>query len=87
MSRKLIGYLLFFVVLVVAFYYFLFKGTDNWKVKLPTLSYVKPFMFKSQDGVPVTEKDLLGKVTVVEYFFYHLQRHLPENACRDENCL
>jgi protein SCO1/2 len=26
-------------------------------------------MFKNQDGVPVTEKDLLGKVTVVEYFF------------------
>jgi len=69
MSRKLTGYLLFFAVLVAAFYYFLFRGTDNWKVKLPQLSFVKPFMFKNQDAVPVTEKDLLGKVTVVEYFF------------------
>lgn len=69
MRKKYIGYLLFFVVLVAAFYYFLFRGTDNWKVKLAQLGYVKPFMFKNQDGVPVTEKDLLGKVTVVEYFF------------------
>lgn len=69
MSRKFIGYLLFFAVLLAAFYFFLFRGTDNWKVKLAQLSYVKPFMFNNQDGVPVTEKDLLGKVTVVEYFF------------------
>ncbi|TDO29151.1 SCO family protein [Sediminibacterium goheungense] len=69
MNKKLIGYLLFFAVLVAAFYFFLFRGTDNWRVKLPELSYVKPFMFRNQDGVPVTEKDLLGRVTVVEYFF------------------
>ncbi len=69
MNKKLIGYLLFFAVLVAAFYFFLFRGTDNWRVKLPELSFVKPFMFRNQDGVPVTEKDLLGKVTVVEYFF------------------
>jgi protein SCO1/2 len=69
MSKKLIGYLVFFAVLVAAFYYFLFQGTDNWKVKLPQLSYVKPFMFRNQDGVPFTEKDMLGKVSVVEYFF------------------
>jgi protein SCO1/2 len=69
MSKKLIVYLVFFTVLLGAFYYFLFKGTDNWKVKLPTLSYVKPFHFTNQDGQSVTDSNLLNKVTVVEYFF------------------
>ena len=69
MSKKLLGYLLFFVVQVAAFYYFLFRGTDKWKTKLPVISYVKPFQFKTQDGIPFTEKDMLGKVSVVEYFF------------------
>lgn len=69
MSKKLLGYLLFFVVLVVAFYFFLFRGTDFWKTKLPVISYVKPFHFTTQDGLGFTEKDMLGKVSVVEYFF------------------
>jgi protein SCO1/2 len=69
MSKKLVFYLVFFVVLLASFYYFLFRGTDNWKVKMPTLSYVKPFHFTNQDGEPVTDTDVLGKITVVEYFF------------------
>ncbi len=69
MSKKLIGYLVFFVVLISAFFYFLFAGTDNWKAKLPTVSYVRPFSFTNQDGQSVTEENLKGKVTVVEYFF------------------
>lgn len=69
MSKKLIGYILFFVVLVLAFWYFLFQGTDMWKAKKPVISYVKPFQFINQDGLPVTDQQLLGKVTVVEYFF------------------
>ncbi len=69
MSKKLAFYLVFFTVLLGAFYYFLFRGTDNWKVKMPTLSYVKPFHFTNQDGQPVTDNDVLGKITVVEYFF------------------
>jgi len=56
-------------VLVAAFYIFLFKGTDNWKHKLPVISYVKPFHFTTQDGLMFTDKDMLGKVCVVEYFF------------------
>ena len=62
-------YLLFFALLLVGFYYFLFKGTDNWKVQLPVLSYVQPFHFTNQDGNSFTDKDLLNKITVVEYFF------------------
>jgi len=69
MSKKTIFYLLFFTVLLLGFYYFLFKGTDNWKVKMPILSYVQPFSFTNQDGEVVTDKNLLNKITVVEYFF------------------
>ena len=69
MSKKLVYYLVFFTVLLGAFYYFLFRGTDNWKVKMPVLSYVKPFQFTNQDNQQVTEAVLLNKVTVVEYFF------------------
>jgi protein SCO1/2 len=69
MNKKLLGYLLFFIILVSGFYFFVFKGTDNWKVKLPVISYVKPFHFTTQDGLPFTDKDMLGKVCVVEYFF------------------
>lgn len=69
MSNKTAGYILFFIVLVAAFYIFLFKGTDNWKIKLPVISYVKPFQFTTQDGLMFTDKDMLGKVCVVEYFF------------------
>ena len=69
MNKKLIRYLVFFVVLVAGFYFFLFKGTDVWKAKLPVISYVKPFHFTNQDGLVFTNKDMLGKVCVVEYFF------------------
>jgi protein SCO1/2 len=69
MSKKIIGYSIFFILLTVAFFYFVFAGTDNWKAKLPTVSYVQPFSFINQDGKTVTEDDLKGKVTVVEYFF------------------
>ena len=69
MSKKLGVYLLFFALLLAGFYYFLFKGTDNWKVQLPVLSYVQPFHFTNQDGNSFTGKELLNKITVVEYFF------------------
>jgi len=69
MSKKLLTYLIFFTLLLLGFFYFVFKGTDNWKVKLPVLSYVKPFHFINQDGQPVTDADILNKITVVEYFF------------------
>lgn len=69
MNKKLLGYLGFFLILVLVFYYFLFRGTDQWKRKLSVISYVKPFQFTSQEGIPFTDRDMLGKVTVVEYFF------------------
>ncbi|GAC1438670.1 MAG: hypothetical protein NVSMB63_02650 [Sediminibacterium sp.] len=69
MRKKFLGYLLFFAALLGAFYFFAFRGTDNWKSKLPVLSYVKPFHFTTQDGLAYTDRDMLGKVAVVEYFF------------------
>lgn len=69
MSKKLLTYLIFFTLLLLGYFYFLFQGTDNWKVKLPTLSFVQPFHFTNQDGQPVTDADVLNKITVVEYFF------------------
>lgn len=69
MSKRFVGYAAFFVVLVLVFFYFVFAGTDNWKSKLATISYVKPFSFTTQNGKQFTEQDHLGKVSVVEYFF------------------
>ena len=69
MSKKTKFYLLFFTILLLSFYYFVFRGTDNWKVKMPVLSYVQPFSFTNQDGATITDKNLLNKITVVEYFF------------------
>jgi len=68
-NQKPVIYIVFFTVLVLGFYYFLFRGTDNWKVKMPVLSYVQPFSFTNQDGQPVTESVYQNKITVVEYFF------------------
>lgn len=69
MKKKLIGYGAFFIILFLAFYYFTFQGTDFWKKQLPVISTVQPFEFINQDGKRIDLKDMLGKVTVVEYFF------------------
>jgi protein SCO1 len=69
MKRKWGVYLAFFIILIGAFWYFLFAGTDYYKVKLPVLSYVQNFSFTDQEGKQITERDVAGKVYVAEYFF------------------
>jgi protein SCO1/2 len=69
MKRKIIGYGVFFIALIALFYLFVFWGTDNWKSKSPTISYVKPFTFITEDGRDFTLQDMQGKVCVVNYFF------------------
>lgn len=69
MKRKIIGYSIFFIALIALFYLFVFWGTDNWKSKSPTISHVQPFTFITEDGRDFTEKDMEGKVCVVNYFF------------------
>lgn len=70
MNRKVLLYGGFFALLVVAFYFVMTNLLPGYgKVELPKLSYVKPFAFTSQTGQVITEKDMAGKVSVVEYFF------------------
>ena len=69
MKKKIIGYSLFFIVLVAVFLLFTFWGTDKWKSKSPAIGYVKPFVFTNQNGESFTEKNMQGKVCVVNYFF------------------
>jgi protein SCO1/2 len=70
MRRKLIFYISFFVVLVIAFYVALTQVIPGFgEKKLPILNHVQPFRFTNQDGKAVTERDVEGKVYVAEYFF------------------
>lgn len=69
-SKKVIFYTGFFVLLFFLFYAGLTKIIPGYgEVKLPVLSYVQPFSFTDQDGKTITEKMITGKVCVVEYFF------------------
>ena len=69
MRRKIVLYLGFFLLLLGGFYLAIFWGTDSWKKKLPTLTNVKPFEFVNQKGDTITERQMAGKVQVVEFFF------------------
>ncbi len=68
--KKLLTYGGFFVGLFVIYLLFVFWGTDNWKTKLPELSAtVQPFSFTTENNTQFTQKDMQGKVCVVNYFF------------------
>jgi protein SCO1 len=70
MSKKKLFYIGFFVVLVLGFYFILTQLIPGFgEKKVPPVSFVRPFSFTNQDGRQVTEKDMEGKVYVVEYFF------------------
>ncbi|MEO6220237.1 MAG: SCO family protein [Ginsengibacter sp.] len=69
MKKKLLWFLGFFALLLAAFYFFLFSGTDYYKIKLPVLNYVQDFSFTGQNGNIVNQYNVKGKVYVTEYFF------------------
>src|SRR5436190_8149802 len=70
MSKKNIFYIVFFAGLVIVFYVTLTSVVPEFaNRKTKTLSYVRPFSFKTQDGGTLTEKDVAGKVYVAEFFF------------------
>jgi len=69
MKKKIFFYTGFFIVLITAFFLFLFSGTDYYKVKLPVMNYVQDFSFTGQDGNAITEHNVDGKVYVADYFF------------------
>ena len=70
MKKKTIFYIAFFIVLIGGFFYALTLVIPGFgDVKLPVLSYVKPFSFTSQNGQTITQNEVAGKVYVAEYFF------------------
>jgi protein SCO1/2 len=69
MSKKILLYLGFFLLLLGVFYLVLFWGTDLWRKKLPTMNEVKEFAFVNQFGDTITNRETTGKVHVVEFFF------------------
>ncbi len=69
MSKKAIRYLVFFGLLLTAFYAGLTYFTDFEKVKLPVINTVQSFQFIRQDGKEISQKDVDHRVYVAEYFF------------------
>lgn len=70
MTRQRLILTVFFLVLVVGFFFGLTYAIPEFsKPKLHPISTVRPFAFVDQDGRNVTEKDLAGKVTAVNFFF------------------
>ncbi|MDA3614108.1 SCO family protein [Polluticaenibacter yanchengensis] len=58
-----------FAVLLFGFWYFLFRGTENYKVKLPVLSSVKPFEATTQDGIAFNPEFIKDKIYIANFFF------------------
>ena len=70
MKKKLFWYVGFFVLLFIAYYIYVFSQTDISQSSLPVVNAnVQPFAFTDQNGKPVTERNVEGKVYVTEYFF------------------
>src|SRR5215216_979462 len=70
MSKKRLFYIIFFSVLVIGFFISLSFAIPGFvKPRVPPIGTVQPFAFISQDGKIITEKDIRGKVTVVNFFF------------------
>ena len=70
MRNRILIYGGFFVTLVLAFWYFVFKDEDLSRSTLTVInSDVPDFSFINQDGKHFTGKDVDGKVYVVDFFF------------------
>ncbi len=70
MSKKTIGYVLFFSFLAITFYLLITWLIPGFSQKnVAPISFVQPFSFTNQDGNKVSEQDIKGKVYVAEYFF------------------
>lgn len=70
MRKKWLIYVVFFAVLLVVFYFFLFRISDFSKSNLAVINdNVKDFSFATQDGKTFTQRDVEGKVYVAAYFF------------------
>ena len=69
-KKKWPWYLGFFVLLFGLYFVFVFTMTDISQSTLPVINTnVQNFSFTDQNGKPITERDVEGKVYVTEYFF------------------
>lgn len=70
MSKRILIYAVFFVVLLGVFYLLLFNDYDFSKSNLMVRNdHVENFSFVNQDGKNITQREVEGKVYVAEYFF------------------
>jgi protein SCO1 len=70
MRRKFWIYAGFFGVLLVVFYFFLYRVADFSPSGLKVINEnVQDFSFTNQDNKPFTQQEVEGKVYVAEYFF------------------
>lgn len=70
MSRKKLFYIGFFLFLVVGFFIVIsFVIPGFVKPTVHPIGIVQPFAFTNQDGKTITQKDVRGKVNVVNFFF------------------
>ena len=70
MSKKGWIYTAFFVSLALVFYAVLVYTIPGFtKRGVAPISFVRPFKFINQDGQPVTQENVKGKVFVAAYFF------------------
>lgn len=70
MSKKTIFYIVFFTLLVLGFYAALSSSIPGFGQKrFPPITKVEPFAFTNQDGQPVTNENIRGRVAVVNFFF------------------
>lgn len=70
MSKKLLVYTLFFLVLALGFYFTLKAVMPGYfKKRVPAISHVEPFSFTAQNGQRFTDENISGKVAVVNFFF------------------
>jgi protein SCO1 len=69
MSKKTVFYIVFFVVLIGGYLAFLGLTSNALEKRVKTIATVQPFRFVNQDGQFVTERDIEGKVVLVNFFF------------------
>lgn len=70
MSKKYIFYAVFFIVLTLGFYFGLSSAIPGFAdKKFPPISKVQAFAFTNQDGKPVTQEIMKGKIAIVNFFF------------------
>jgi protein SCO1 len=78
MKRKTIYYIVFFIALTGVFLTVLGLTSNVLEKRSKTIAEVQPFRFTNQEGRYITEKDIMGKVTLVNFFFTTCRTICPD---------